>query len=91
MQIYGPSQIHSSQAARGPHASRSVSTSSSARPSSGDQVQISAAAEAAVQAAESGEVRSDLVARVRGEIAAGTYETAEKLDAALERLLDQIG
>jgi negative regulator of flagellin synthesis FlgM len=54
-------------------------------------VEISAAAEAAVQAAESSEVRSDLVARVRGEIAAGTYETPEKLDAALERLLDQIG
>jgi hypothetical protein len=33
------------------------------------------------------EVRLDLVARVRAEIAAGTYETAEKWEAALDRLL----
>jgi hypothetical protein len=30
------------------------------------------------------------VARVKNEIAAGTYETAEKLDSALSRLLDDI-
>jgi hypothetical protein len=33
------------------------------------------------------EVRADLVARVRREIAAGTYETPEKWEAALDRLL----
>jgi hypothetical protein len=32
-------------------------------------------------------IRHDLVARVRREIAAGIYETPEKLDAALARLL----
>jgi hypothetical protein len=31
-----------------------------------------------------------MVARVRSEIAAGTYETPEKLDSALDRLLDEI-
>jgi negative regulator of flagellin synthesis FlgM len=35
-------------------------------------------------------IRADLVARVRREIAAGTYDTPEKLDAALERLLDRL-
>jgi hypothetical protein len=34
--------------------------------------------------------RADLVARVRREIAAGTYETPEKLDVALERLLERL-
>ena len=34
-------------------------------------------------------IRYDLVARVRKEIAAGTYDTPEKMDAALERLLDR--
>jgi len=34
-----------------------------------------------------GEVRHDLVARVRREIAAGTYDTPEKMEAALERLI----
>jgi hypothetical protein len=36
-------------------------------------------------------VRRDLVARVRGEIAAGTYDTPEKFEAALERLLERMG
>ena len=35
-------------------------------------------------------VRHHLVERVRREIAAGTYETAEKLEAALEHLLRRL-
>jgi hypothetical protein len=34
--------------------------------------------------------RADLVARVRREIAEGRYETPEKLDAALARLLEDL-
>lgn len=41
-------------------------------------------------AAADGEVRMNLVNRIRAEIAAGTYETEEKLDIALSRLLDDI-
>ena len=33
------------------------------------------------------EIRADLVARVRREIAEGRYDTAEKWDAALDHLL----
>ena len=58
---------------------------------SADRVDISAAAEAAIHAAETGEVRQDLVNRIRAQIAAGTYETPGKLDTAVERLLDEIG
>ena len=36
------------------------------------------------------DIRADLVRRVRREIAAGTYETPEKLDAALDRLLEDL-
>jgi hypothetical protein len=35
-------------------------------------------------------IRYELVERVRREIAAGTYDTAEKLDLALERLLERL-
>lgn len=35
-------------------------------------------------------IRKDLVARVRREIEAGTYDTEEKWDAALDRLLDRL-
>ena len=33
-------------------------------------------------------VRSDLIARVRQEILAGTYDTPERFDLALDRLAD---
>lgn len=36
------------------------------------------------------DIRTDLVLRVRREIAAGSYDTPEKLDAALARLLEEI-
>lgn len=52
-----------------------------------DQLEISAEAQALQS---TGGVRSEKVAEVRQQIAAGRYETAEKLDAALERLLDEI-
>lgn len=51
-----------------------------------DHLEISAEA----QAMQSGGIRSERVAEVREQIAAGRYETAEKLDAAVERLLDEI-
>ena len=56
-----------------------------------DRVEISPAANAAIAASEGGKVRTDLVNLIRGQIAAGTYDTPEKMDVAMERLLDQIG
>ena len=56
-----------------------------------DQVDISAAAEAAMNTSEGGDFRADLVARVRSEIAAGTYETPQKLAMSMDALLDEIG
>ena len=41
------------------------------------------------RASDSG-VRAELVARVRREIAAGTYDTPEKWDAALDKLLEHL-
>jgi anti-sigma28 factor (negative regulator of flagellin synthesis) len=35
-------------------------------------------------------IRTDLVERIRREIADGTYETPEKWDIALDRLLDRL-
>jgi hypothetical protein len=36
------------------------------------------------------EIRIDLVERVRAEIAAGTYETPDKWEEALDRLFDRL-
>jgi negative regulator of flagellin synthesis FlgM len=88
MQIYGSSHIHGAQRLQGPHWNRAVSQTGNAQ--GADQVDISAAAEAAMDAGDDG-IRADLVARVRREIAAGTYETAGKTAVAIERLFDEIG
>ncbi len=42
-------------------------------------------------AAEGGPVRHDLVNLIRRQIADGTYDTPEKMDVAMSRLLDEIG
>jgi hypothetical protein len=36
------------------------------------------------------DIRADLVERVRREIETGTYDTPEKWDAALDRLLERL-
>ena len=92
MQIQGTNRIHSPQSISGPHFSQKTagaqSTGSAAK---ADRVEISPAASAALEAAESGQVRTDLVNLIRGQIAAGTYDTPDKMNAAMDRLFDQIG
>jgi negative regulator of flagellin synthesis FlgM len=94
----GPSQVglnkvHGPHGINAPHAPiRGQAAGEAAKTqAAGDCVTISSAAEAAIQQAEKSGIRQDLVDRIRGEIAAGTYETPGKLDVALDRLLDEIG
>ena len=54
-----------------------------------DQVDISDHARFLSQLKE-GPVRSDLVARIRQEIADGSYDTPERLDKALDGLLNDV-
>jgi negative regulator of flagellin synthesis FlgM len=85
----GPSQVHGPHGINAPHAPFRAKPEAKTQ-AAGDQVTISPAAEAAIQAAETGAVRQDLVNRIRAEIAAGTYETPDKLDVALDRMLDEL-
>ncbi len=55
-----------------------------------DQAQFSVAARLLSRLDELPEVRSDLVARVKAEIEAGTYETEDKLDLAISELADDL-
>ena len=55
-----------------------------------DTVEISTAAKLAAKVREVPDVRAGLVAQVRSEIEAGTYETAERLDVAINRLMDEL-
>ena len=91
MQIHGTTHVHGPHGIHAPH-SMHRSQASTQVPMSGpvDKLDFSAAAEAASRAAEAGNIRHDLVNHIRAQIAAGTYETPAKLDAALERMLDEL-
>lgn len=56
-----------------------------------DQVEISPLGQMLDGIGRLPEIRHERVAEVRRQIAAGTYETSEKLDVALDRLLDELG
>jgi negative regulator of flagellin synthesis FlgM len=93
MQIYGPAHLHGPQAISAPHtarASQQVSRPESSAPIR-DEVQISDAARLVEQAQQAPDIRQDRVDVIRAQIANGTYETPDKLDVALSRLLDEIG
>ncbi len=55
-------------------------------PRGGDTVELSTTAQVLSKLAELPAVRQDLVERVRAEIANGTYDTPDKIDALLDRL-----
>jgi len=92
MQVYGTTQLHSAQPLTAPHSSRvnSPAERSYSAPVQ-DEVNISDAARLAEQVRDLPEIRQDLVDRIRAQIASGTYETSDKLDSAVERLMDEIG
>jgi len=55
----------------------------------GDSVEVSTAAQMLAKLADLPDVRQDLVDRVRAEIESGDYETPEKLEAAIDGLIDE--
>ncbi len=59
-------------------------------PGISDTVEISTVAKLAAKISEIPEVRTELIERVKTELAAGTYETSEKLEIAVERLLEDL-
>ena len=103
MQIYGPYRVSTTQANSGPQRAQPQKPAESAsKPTQAptDQLDLSESAsvnrlnatsqvDGTSQVAGSGEIRIDRVAEIRRQIADGSYETPEKLDAALDRLLDQ--
>ena len=97
MQIYGPYRVSTAQPANGsnrtPPKPSETPTQNTATPT--DQLDLSAAASInrlpnTTPVAGGGEIRIDRVAEIRRQIADGSYETPEKLDAALDKLLDQL-
>ena len=99
MHVYGPTHLHGPQSVTAPHHARVLrESSSSGRSSAGDELNISDAGSKAAEAArlvdqarQIPEIRQDRVDQIRAQIAAGSYETQQKFDVAVERLLDELG
>ena len=92
MQIHGPVHIHGPQPVSPPHHSKASQGASSTRSSQEpDQLDISDTGQAISKAREVDAVRQERITEIRAAIADDTYETSEKLDIAVERLLDEIG
>ena len=92
MEIQGPSHIHGAQSIKAPHRLQSVQAEPATLDHSPvDQVDISPEAQLIDQVNDIPDIRADRVSEIRAQIDAGIYETEEKLDIALGRLLDEIG
>ncbi len=93
MQIYGPTQVHGPQGISAPHALRGPSNVTPARSSANvsDELQISDSARIADQLSNIPDIRQDRVNSIRSQIAQGTYDTDDKMSAALDNFLNEVG
>lgn len=56
----------------------------------GDVLEISTIARLAAKIRDIPDVRTDLVDRVRVDIAAGTYETTQRIEITIDRLMEEL-
>ena len=91
MQINGVSHLHGAQPIQGPQRAQASQATQQADNWAGvDELDISAEAELISGVRDIPDIRSDRVAEIRAQIADGVYETGDKLDIAVGRLLDEI-
>jgi len=93
MQINGLTQVHGTQNINAPHFNRTTGPATPATPSSintTDELQLSPAAQMASKLSEIPDIRWDRVNAIKTAIADGTYMTDDKMNVAVDRLLDEI-
>ena len=81
-----------------PHGTQGIGSVGPARPKSAatqaanisDTVEISTAGMLAAKLHGPAGVRTDLVQRVKDQIAAGTFETPDRIDATVDRLMEEL-
>ena len=91
MQIHGIASLHGAQPLSGPHRTEPTQAAAPADTWFGvDQLDISPEANLVSQVRDLPDIRADRVAELRAQIAEGVYETDEKLEVAVGRLLDEL-
>jgi negative regulator of flagellin synthesis FlgM len=68
---------------------KQIPAEATARPSAKDRVELSGVGHL-LGALKSNDIRADKVADIKAQIAAGTYESDDKIDGAVDRLLDDL-
>jgi negative regulator of flagellin synthesis FlgM len=91
MHIYGPTHAHGPQAVNAPHRASGIQPRPEIEQTRGmDQLDISPEAEFLSRIRDIPDIRVDRVTELRAAIESGCYETAAKLDLAVDRLVDEI-
>jgi len=85
MQVQAAANIHAARSAYGPQAAGRPEPTPPSQLNPVDELQLSAEAQTA---SETGEARAAKLAGIKAEIQAGTYDTPERMEAALDRFLD---
>jgi negative regulator of flagellin synthesis FlgM len=92
MEVNGPTSVSGVFPNRPTREPLEVQPAAESKPvSPGDAVEISPAGKLLDTLSQSSELRGERLAQIKAAIEAGTYETPEKLEAALGKLLDEIG
>jgi anti-sigma28 factor (negative regulator of flagellin synthesis) len=90
MNIHGVNFVHRSQGLSSPHQVSAPATPASSSLSEVDQLDISPSGDMASRALDASALRAERLAHIRSEIQAGRYDTDDKLNLALDRLLEEI-
>ncbi len=90
MKIQGVNFVHAPQSISGPHRVAAPAAPATSSLAQVDQLDISPTADLASRALDAPAIRADRVAQIRSEIESGNYDSADKLNLALDRLLDEI-
>ncbi len=91
MEIHGVTHLHGAQPISGPHKAQPADpTPQTDTWMDVDELDISQEADLVGRVDDLPDIRADRVAEIRADIAEGVYETDEKLDIALGRLLDEM-
>ncbi len=90
MEVTGPGSVQPSIPIRQLPPTAPAKTAANQPATPRDAVEISAVGKMLDQASQSSDVRSERLAQIKAAIEAGEYETPEKLEAALEKLLGAI-
>ena len=100
MQIQGPAHLQTTgsvegtqsvQPTDGMNETRQTNEIASNPAAGADEISISQEANLLSKVGDIPDIRQERVDQIRAEIASGAYETEEKIDIAVSRLLDEIG